>query len=1095
MNYDGPRMSAADDEDASLRETSTALAEALGITLPASGDAFADTVSSGERNLSAAHPAPLAAGRVERYRLAEELGRGGMGRVVLAVDEHLGREVAMKELHDAGRGSALVRFVREARVTGQLEHPNIVPVHELAQREDGTFFYTMKRIRGRSLAAALRDARTMDDRIALVRHFRDVCEAVAYAHSRGVVHRDLKPDNVMVGEFGETLVVDWGLAKVRGAADPAADELGAPLDPVAVTSAVQTVAGHAIGTPAYMSPEQARGDLSAIDERSDVWGLGAILFEILTGRPPFVGGSVLALLHAVLVDPAPRVRAIASDAPPELAAIADRALARDPAARYPAAKEVADEIGAWQDGRRVRAYDYSRLERLRRFVRRNRAASIAAAAIALSIVGAGAFMAWSYRAEQLARRDAETRGLIAEAGRLDQLGHRPYAFALLRAAQSIGGPAIEPDLARGGFSAHTDEPQAMVLAGHDGPVTFATLSPDGTRAATATVDGVIGEWDPATGALLRTLSLPARGRHRARIYALAYSPDGTHLAAADNHRRATLWDLERGAIVRAFRHPHVVEALAFSPDGRLLATLAQDHVARVFPIDGGPARVVARLGDATARTGNARRGGAVAFAPDGARLAVAGGDGGARVVNLDGSAELALAARPSPIHALDWSADGARVAAIHGDGHVEVWAASGPGERAFVAHRAPGPAVRFDPSGDRLVTASEDGAARVWSARSGALLFDLTHRGRVLSATFGPGGRSVLTSEFEGRVAVRWSLPERGGLRLRGHGAWVHDVAFSPDGRRLASSSRDGTVRIWETARGVERRVLRGHEGSVYAAAFSPDGAQLASVARDGRVIVWDSARGGAIRTIEAHADAIYDLAWIDRERIATASLDRSVRVFRVADGERTFVHAGAAMFSLGARDGWLAAGDENGAVLLFRMDALGEPARLEGHQGQVNAVDLAPGGALLASGGVDGSVLLWEPATGRLVRTLVELEHGIIDLSFSPDGAQLVTASEDATARVWDVATGHLVGTYEGHSDQVRSAAFSPDGRRIATGSADQTVRLWRTRARTPSAAELGARTNLRACRDGFTVVPVVLGPGIDPVWAGDDACALAAP
>ena len=302
-----------------------------------------------------------------RYVPGRELGRGGMGRVGLVFDTVLGREVALKELLGGERVAAdglsigvVTRFLREARITGQLEHPGIVPVYELGQRDDGTLYYTMKAIRGRSLAAELREAREPADRLALMGRFRDVCEAVAYAHSRGVVHRDLKPDNVMVGEFGETLVVDWGIAKVRGEDEtrpPSEHDTRSSARPLALLEgSVGTLAGHAIGTPAYMSPEQARGELASIDERSDVWGLGAILFEILTGRAPFTGQNAREVLHRVLEESPPRVRTIAPDAPPELAAIADRALSRDPTSRYPGAREVAAEIAAWQEDGQVRAY-------------------------------------------------------------------------------------------------------------------------------------------------------------------------------------------------------------------------------------------------------------------------------------------------------------------------------------------------------------------------------------------------------------------------------------------------------------------------------------------------------------------------------------------------------------------------------------------------------------------------------------------------------------------------------------------------------------------------------------------------------------------
>ena len=377
-----------------------------------------------------------------RYRSLREIGRGGMGRVTLVEDHQLGREVAMKELLAAVSADgamsigAVARFLREARVTGQLEHPSIVPVHEIGRRADGTLYYTMKRIRGRSLADALRDGDSLATRLKLVSAFRDVCHAVAYAHSRGVIHRDLKPDNVMVGEFGDTLVVDWGIAKVRGEPEANASAQGR-VSVDTVGEAIQTLDGHAIGTPAYMSPEQARGDLAAIDERSDVWGLGAILFEILTGRPPFVGTSGLEVLSRVLEAPPPRVAEIAGDAPPELAAIADRALARDPCDRYASARELVADITAFQEGALVGAYAYSGWERARRFVRRNRAATIAATSIAVAVLVASGFVTRSYFAERAARGRAEASARSANVAR----GHAEASD--LRARSSLADALLE----------------------------------------------------------------------------------------------------------------------------------------------------------------------------------------------------------------------------------------------------------------------------------------------------------------------------------------------------------------------------------------------------------------------------------------------------------------------------------------------------------------------------------------------------------------------------------------------------------------------------------------------------------------------------
>ncbi len=324
-----------------------------------------------------------------------ELGRGGIGRVVVVHDRFLGRDVAMKELlseHTTNPNVATTRivaleqrFLREARLTGQLEHPAIVPVFELGRRLNGGLYYTMQRVRGRTLAQLLESARTLGKRLELVAPYLTTCQAIAYAHSRAVVHRDIKPQNVMVGPFGETYVLDWGLARVKGRSDPRASDLRLQPD---ITGNV--LEGGAIGTPSYMSPEQAGGKIEDIDEKSDVWCLGAVLYELLTGTPPFTGTSPFDVLGKILKDPVRPVRELEPLAPIELVAIAEKALQRDRHARYPSAAEMAKDVSAWLQGGRVGAHDYSSIDLVRRFTKRNKVALTVASVAVAALVTLGA---------------------------------------------------------------------------------------------------------------------------------------------------------------------------------------------------------------------------------------------------------------------------------------------------------------------------------------------------------------------------------------------------------------------------------------------------------------------------------------------------------------------------------------------------------------------------------------------------------------------------------------------------------------------------------------------------------------------------------
>jgi tetratricopeptide (TPR) repeat protein len=372
-------------------------------------DGEAATVASDVKAIEAGETVPAATAdatfelpsvEASNYEIREELGAGGMGKVVVARDRRLGRILAVKVAKVAS-SSVHVRFAREAVLTARLQHPGIVPVYEAGVWPSAEPFYAMKLVAGAPLAKLILKARSLDERLALIPNVIAVVDTLAYAHAHRVIHRDLKPDNVIVGDYGETIVIDWGLAKELGT-----DDRDAP-SPIAEQRAGQTVAGAAMGTPPYMSPEQAAAE--RVDERADVYSLGALLYHVLAGIAPYWGPSSDAIMAKVLAGPPQALAERQKGIPKDLLAIVDKAMARDPAARYQDAKQLADDLKRFERGQLVAAHVYSRKELLRRWYARHRTAVIAGTIVTVVLGAAVAFFARTElrdRAER-ARRVAE----------------------------------------------------------------------------------------------------------------------------------------------------------------------------------------------------------------------------------------------------------------------------------------------------------------------------------------------------------------------------------------------------------------------------------------------------------------------------------------------------------------------------------------------------------------------------------------------------------------------------------------------------------------------------------------------------------------
>lgn len=444
----------------------------------------------------------------DNFTVKGVLGQGGIGRVFLAFEKDIGREVAIKELISerfAGdqkkREKVEARFLREIKVTGRLQHPNIVPVYEMGTKPDGSTFYVMKHVQGATLSNIIRDSVSDKPEIGFRKRFVflnnliAICQAIAFAHSKGIVHRDLKPSNIIIGEFGETIILDWGLAKPITSKDEAdADDFHTAIISSDEDS-VKTRDGALMGTPSSMAPEQVNPKFGLVDSTTDVYALGTLLFMLLTGQKPYRGPPELTLASLSSDEPSPSPRTFGDFVPPELAAICEKAMAKKKAERFQNASEMAHELKAYRNGKLVSIYAYTKRELLRRFISRNKIALSAAAVVLISII-TGAGFALHYAADANQARDAAEQALFDVTSMSEsalELSERTVhsfntAFAKLIDDMSVfvsrlekTGVATQRDLIN--FAREHPYTDAFVIEGTDGKIDAA--APEGILKTTS----------------------------------------------------------------------------------------------------------------------------------------------------------------------------------------------------------------------------------------------------------------------------------------------------------------------------------------------------------------------------------------------------------------------------------------------------------------------------------------------------------------------------------------------------------------------------------------------------------------------------------
>lgn len=1002
-----------------------------------------------------------------RYKLLQQIGEGGFGEVWMAEQcEPVKRRVALKIIKLGMDSRQIVaRFEAERQALAMMDHANIARIFDADVTDTGRLYFVMELVRGIKITDYCdQNQLPTKERLDL---FIKVCQAIQHAHQKGIIHRDIKPSNILVTLHDGVpvpKVIDFGIAKATQSQ--------------LTEKTVFTQFQHFIGTPAYISPEQAELSGLDVDTRADIYSLGVLLYELLVGQTPIdaremMQGGLDALRQIIRERepqrPSTKLNTLVGDAlttaaksrqteagklvlqlQGDLDWIVMKCLEKDRTRRYETANSLAMDIQRHLANKPVVARPPSAAYQIQKAWQRNKLAFTAAVAVAVALLAGTGVSTWqaveatrARKAEvvqRIAAQDAQAQAMIqqkkAEAERqraeeqLTRAEGLVYAGKLLLAQTDF-------EAGNGGLALHyLDECQEKLrgwehrylrtrinarqtLTGHTNEVACVAFSPDGTWIVSGSGDGTAKVWDAATGAELLSLKKQAQP-----VASVAFSPDGKRLVTGTGNwsgaekvpGEAKVWDTATGEELLSLKGPHdSIRSLAFSPDGQRIVT----------------------------GSGNA-------YQPGEAKV-------------WDASTGLALhSIKTYEVHSVAVSPDGRHILTGSMDQTARVWDA-GTGGELFVlkGHRSGVRGAAFSPDGRFIVTCGDDSTARVWGASTGQEHRVLRgHTGSVFSAAFSPDSQRIVTSSRDQTAKVWDATTGEELFALKGHTGEVHSAAFSPDGKRIITGSRDRTVKVWDAVQGQEVPTLKDHN-AVSSIAFSPDGKWIVTGSLDGRVRVWDTGTGKEILPLNGTARRMWNEAGVwsvafspDGKRIATGSQDKTAKVWDAVTGEELLVlqHPDAVSSVAFSPDGkrlvtgigeWGTPGRKPGEAKVW--DAVtGQDLLTLVHPNVVWSVAFSPDSQRIATGGADQKARVWDAVTGRELLALKGHTSWVSHVAFSFDGQRLLSGSMDRTAKVWDAATGRLIFDLKGHTGGVLDVVFSPDGQRIVTGSEDQTAKVW---------------------------------------------------
>ncbi len=971
----------------------------------------------------------------DRYTVLREFARGGLGRILEATDRRLNRSVALKELIRSGDEEDEARFVREALITARLEHPAIVPVHDVGRWRTGQPYIAMKMISGRSLGELITERTTLEERLALLPNIIAVADAMAYAHSKRVIHRDLNPSNILIGSFGETVIIDWGLVAdlsnhqgssliTRPASETRIPVSSAGEKVPATGRPSLTMTGVVLGTAEYMPLEQARGEI--VDERADVFAIGAILYHVLAGVPPYQGEDANKIIEQVLEQPPEPIERKQRRVAGELITIVHKAMAREAKDRYRTAQDLADDLKRFQTGKLVSAHSYTLLGLISHRLRTYRlpVKAVAAGVVALMLLAGFAFQ--RVIQQKLAEAARNERILIEARSALDTdptaalawLKHYPVSANNWETVRDIALQALDAG------------PSRLVLRAQS---SYPSYSPDGQRLAIAAASKTIQIWDLPSSKLLKELP------HSGRVHSTRFSPDGKLVLFFNwNGTVLYLWEIETGFVRALQGHEGEVNAAAFSPDGNWVASISADKKLRLWSTRSDENRVLG------VHRSNPTH---LSFAHQGVRFATATEDGQVIAWSLSEQSSKTISETISEsggeISAIAFSPDDQIIAWSQPDNSIGLWNFATKRRQKLVGHRNAVTSLSFSPGGRSLASASSDGTVRVWSVLSGQSHLLEGHANQVWTVAFHPSGR-FLASAGQDRVVRFWDpAGEKPFKVFRGHQSFIYDLKFLPDAQTVLTSANDGTVRLWNF-RGETGRLFSGHTDDINDVAWSPDGHTFATGSKDKSVRIWDAASGSST-VLAGHTGEIIKLAYSsDGTKLASAGFDHTIRIWNLTNGQNSVLrgHDNAVWDIAFSPNGEkLASAGLDGTIRLWELRS-GAARVLRGHEGPVRSVVFSPDGSSLASGSSDRTVRLWKPSTSWS-RVFLGHEDAVYRVAFSPDGKLIASGSDDRTLRVWNVDAGDSK-VLRGHKDRLRTVSFLSNGHRLLSAADDKTLRIW---------------------------------------------------